>query len=154
MKFRSTPSSAPYTRRVLLDSGTVSPRCAVRIRTANSREIAIAETRYVGSEIVHKCVLRGRSRPKERLPQPPVDRFTSNRCRKPRTDLLLTRDQNFPRIFIIPQNFWKKVISCPKRIFLTFRGTFGPQVGLTGTWECSHWIRHRILHNSMCSVVT
>ena len=55
------------------------------------------------------------------------------------------------RIFIIPRNFSEKVILCPKRVFLTFRGTFGPQGGPTGTWECSHWIRHRILHNSMCS---
>ena len=29
------------------------------------------------------------------LPRPPVDRITSNRCRKPRTDVLQIRDQNF-----------------------------------------------------------
>ena len=143
VKFRSTPSSAPYTRRVLPDSRTVSPRCAVRIRSANSREITIAKTRYVPEVMVHKCVLRGRSKPKRRLPRPPVDRITSNRCRKPRTDVLQIRDQNFRNlIFIIPQNFWKKVILCPKRVFLTFRGTSGPQGGPTGTWECSHSIRH------------
>ena len=63
---------------------------------------------------------------------------------------------NFFRIsiFIIPRNFSERVISCPKRIFLTFRGTFGPQGGPTETWECSHSIRHRIPHNSMCSMVT
>ena len=57
-------------------------------------------------------------------------------------------------IFIIPRNFSEKVISCPKRVFLSFRVTFGPQGGPTETWECSHWIRHRIPHNSMCSMVT
>ena len=57
-------------------------------------------------------------------------------------------------IFIIPRKFSEKVISCPKRIFLTFRGTFGPQGGPTETWECSHSIRHRISDISMFSGVT
>ena len=58
------------------------------------------------------------------------------------------------RIFIIPRNFSKKAILCPKRVFLTFRGTFGPQGSPTGTWKCSHSIRHRIPDISMHSVVT
>lgn len=58
------------------------------------------------------------------------------------------------RIFKIPRNFSEKVIWRPKRAFLTFSGTFGPQGGPTGTGECSHSIRHRVLHNFMRSVVT
>ena len=129
--------------------------CAVRIRGTCSPKNAIAKTRYLSGEIRHQRTFRTRSSLDMALSRPPVDRMTSNRCKKPRTDVLQSRDQKFSfPIFIIPRNFSERVLLCPKRVFLTFRGTFGPQRGPTGTWECSHWIRHRILHNSMCSVVT
>ena len=129
--------------------------CAVRIRGTCSPKNAIVKTRYLGKLILLPRVLRGSSSPDTALSRPPVDRMTSNRCRNPRTDLLQVRDDFFRnRIFRIPRNFSQRVISCPKRVFLTFRGTFGPQGGPTGTWECSHWMRLRIPHNSMCSEVT
>ena len=127
--------------------------CAVRIRGTCSPKNAIAKTRYLGVAFGHIRGIHTRSSLDMALSRPPVDRMTSNRCKKPRTDVLQIRDQKFP-IFIIPRNFSERVLLCPKRVFLTFRGTFRPQGGPTGTWECSHWIRHRNLHNSMCSVVT
>ena len=75
-----------------------------------------------------------------RIPEQTFCRFVTNKFRN--------------WIFIIPRNFSEKVIFCPKRVFLTFRGTFGPQGGPTRTGECFHSIRHRVLHNFMCSVVT
>ena len=129
--------------------------CGVRIRGTYSPKNAIAKTRYLSGEIRHPRTFRTRSSRDMALPRPPVDRMTSNRCKKPRTDVLQVYNQNFSiPIFIIPRNFSETVLFCPKRVFLTFRGTFGPQGGPTGSWECSHWIRHRILHNSMSSVVT
>ena len=129
--------------------------CAVRIRGTCTPKNAIAKTRYLGGACRHPRTFRTRSSPDVALPRPPVDRISSNLFEKPRTHLLQVRGQNFRIwIFKIPRNFSEKVIFGPKHAFLTFRGTFGPQEGPTGTWECSHWIRHRVLRNSMCSVVT
>ena len=130
--------------------------CAVRIQGTCTSKNAIAKTRYLAQRIRHTRVLRARSRPDVPLPQPPVDRITSNRCEKPRTDVPLVRDQNFLEFgfHISSRNFSEKVISSHKRVFLTFRGAFGPQGSPTGTWKSSHSIRHRITDISMRSVVT
>ena len=129
--------------------------CAVRNQGTCTPKNAIDKTRYLGEVFRHPRGFRTRSSPDMALPRPPVDRMTSNRGKKPRTDVPQIRDQNFrPPNFIIPRIFSERVLLRPKRAFLTFRGTCGPQEDPTGTWECSHWIRHRILHNSMCSGVT
>ena len=64
----------------------------MRIQDTCTKKNAIAKTRYLPQEIVLPRVDRARSRPDVPLPQPPVDRITSNRCEKPRTDLPLIRD--------------------------------------------------------------
>ena len=67
----------------------------MRIRGTCTPKNAIAKMRYIGEVIMLPRVLRGRSGPDVPLPQPSVDRITSNRCEKPRTDLPLVRNQNF-----------------------------------------------------------
>ena len=155
MEFLRTLGSVLGIRRMFLGFRALRRHCAVRIQGTCTPRNAIAKTRYLPQRILHPRVLRGSPGPDVPLPQPPVDRITSNRCEKPRTDLPLIRDFS-PRIliFIIPLNFSEKVISSHKRVFLTFRGTFGPQGSPTGTWKCSHSIRHRIPDISMRSVVT
>ncbi len=155
MHFLRTLSSIPCTRRTFLGYRALRSHCAMRIRGTCTPKNAIAKTRYLPQLIGLPRVLRGRSGPDVPLPQPSVDRITSNRCEKPRTDLPLVRNRNFLNSdFHFPRDFSERVISGPKCVFLTFRGTFASQGGPTGTWECSHWMRHRIPHNSMCSEVT
>ena len=67
--------------------------CAERIRGTYSPKNAIAKTRYLGGEIGLIRAFRTRSSLDMALPRPPVDRMTSNRYRKPRTDVLQIRDQ-------------------------------------------------------------
>ena len=155
MIFLRTLDSAIGTRKMFLGYSALRRDCAERIRGTCTPKNANAKTRYLGGPFVHIRSFRTRSSPDMALPRPPVDRITSNLCEKPRTHLLQVRDQNFSNSdFKIPRNFSEKVIFGPKRAFLTFRGTFGPQGGPTGTGECSHSIRHRVLHNFMRSVVT
>ena len=67
----------------------------MRIQGTCTPKNAIAKTRYLPQLILLPRVLRGSSGPDVPLPQPPVDRITSNRCEKPRTDVPLVRDQKF-----------------------------------------------------------
>ena len=155
MKFLRTLDSAMGTRKMYLGCRALRRHCAVRIRGTCTPKNTIAKTRYLGAVLMHPRTFRTRSSPDTALPRPPLNRITSNRCRHPRTDLLQVRDQKFSKSdFRVPRNFSEKVNLCPKRVFLTFRGTFGPQGGPTRTGECFHSNRHRVLHNFMCSVVT
>ena len=154
MEFLRTLGSVLGTRRMFLGYCALRRHCAVRIQGTCTPRNAIAKTRYLPELIRHPRVLRGSAGPDVPLPQPPVDRISSNRCEKPRTDVPLVRDQKFSEFgFIFPRNFSEKVISSHTRVFLTFRGTFGPQGSPTKTWKCSHSIRHRIPDISMRSVV-
>ena len=67
----------------------------MRIRGTCSPKNAIAKTRYLGVAFGLPRTFRTRSSLDMALPRPPVDRMTSNRCKKPRTDVLQIRDQNF-----------------------------------------------------------
>ena len=67
----------------------------MRIRGTYSPKNAIAKTRYLAQLFGNMLVFRTRSSLDMALPRPPVDRMTSNRCKKPRTDVLQIRDQKF-----------------------------------------------------------
>jgi len=128
-------------------------RCASRVpalqKTQSPKHVTSAE--YSGSRalFVHAPARIWLYRGRQSTEWPQIGaRSPGQTCSR-----FVTKNFRIP-IFIIPRNFSEKVISSPKCVFLTFRGTFAPQGGPTGTWEYSHSIRHRIPDISMCSVVT
>ena len=95
LRFLRTLNSATGIRRMFLGYSALRRYCAVRIRGTCSPKNAIVKTRYLGGSWLLPRAFRTRSSLDMALPRPPVDRMTSNRCKKPRTDVLQIRDQKF-----------------------------------------------------------
>ena len=155
MIFLRTLDSAIGTRKMFLGYSALRRDCAERIRGTCTPKNAIDKTRYLRGPFRLIRAFRTRSariwlyRGRQLTESPQIS------ARSPEHTCSRFVTKNFRiRIFKIPRNFSEKVIFGPKRAFLTFRGTCGPQEDPTGTWECSHWICHRVPRNFMCSVVT